>query len=452
MPHAPVLVPAIGGRHGNQAAASVGAMAEAARRVVKDAPETVVLISPHSPRRRGMFAIWDGTRVSGSLSQFGAPAAAVDLPVDKTLAGMIACEAEARGVTIWRLNDAALDHGVVVPLWHLADAGWRGPVVLFGLNYPGEPGLTELGEAIRAAAQNAGRRVAVVASGDMSHRLQPGAPAGFHPRAKDFDGAFIECLRAGDYRKLRHLDPDLRDLAAEDAVDSTLVAAAAVNWDAAGHEVLNYEEPFGVGYGVAILHQAPLQSAPTGVHETVVYESETACSGNPLPKIAWRSIAAALGGTDGSPDLPADAFLGARHGVFVTVCGPNRELRGCVGTLTPKFANTIEETWHVARDAAFHDGRFPPVGVDELNGLRCEVSVILGLEEIASPADLDPGHYGVIVSAADGRRGVLLPGISEIRSVEQQIAVARRKGGIGMNETVRLQRFAVKKFSGHGEN
>ena len=90
----------------------------------------------------------------------------------------------------------------------------------------------------------------------MSHRLQPGAPAGFHPRAKEFDSAFIECLRAGDYRKLPNFDPNLQDMAAEDAVDSTLVAASAVNWNAVGHEVLSYEGPFGVGYGVAILHQS----------------------------------------------------------------------------------------------------------------------------------------------------------------------------------------------------
>ena len=162
-------------------------MAEAARRVVRAGPETVVLISPHTPRRRGAFAIWAGKRVSGSLAQFGAPAAAVDLPADEILAGMIGEEAGSRGVGIWWLRDAELDHGAVVPLWHLAVAGWRGPTVLIGLNYPGEPGLAELGEAIAAAARRAGRRVALVASGDMSHRLQPGAPAGFHPRAKEFD-------------------------------------------------------------------------------------------------------------------------------------------------------------------------------------------------------------------------------------------------------------------------
>ena len=98
--------------------------------------------------------------------------------------------------------------------------------------------------------------------------------------------------------QVAELRSDLQDLAAEDAVDSTLVAAAAANWDAAGHEVLSYEGPFGVGYGVAILYQAPLQSAPAGAHGAVVYENETACSGNPLPQIAWRSIAAAFGGTE----------------------------------------------------------------------------------------------------------------------------------------------------------
>src|SRR5208283_4498031 len=268
MPHAPVLVPAVGGKRGNRAAASVGAMTEAARRVVRAKPETIVLVSPHTPRRRGAFAIWAGGRIGGSLAQFGAPAAAVDLPADEPLAAAIMEAASSRGVEFWWLRDAELDHGATVPLWHLADAGWRGPTVLIGLNYPGEPGLAELGEAIAGAARRADRRVAVVASGDMSHRLQPGAPAGFHPRAKEFDRAFIECLRAGDYRQLLKFNSELQDLAAEDAVDSTLVAASAVNWNAAGHEVLSYEGPFGVGYGVAILYQPPPENASASARET----------------------------------------------------------------------------------------------------------------------------------------------------------------------------------------
>ena len=469
MPHAPVLVPAVGGRRGNQAAASVEAMAEAARRVVKAGPEAVVVISPHTPRRRGAFGIWAGGRVSGSLARFGAPAAAVDLPADEALAERIVEEAGSRRLEIWRLWDSPreiasaasptdtgmvtargkeLDHGAVVPLWHLAEAGWRGPTVVMGLNYPGEGGLAEMGAAIAAAARRAGRRLAVLASGDMSHRLQAGAPAGFHPRAGEFDGAFIECLRIGDYRKLLNLDPELQELAAEDAVDSTVVAVAAVDWDATGHEVLSYEGPFGVGYGVAILHRSPPKMATAGDTVTGACASDKVEVRQGLAWVAWRSIEAALRGGEGSPDVAAEGILGERHGVFVTLCGPDRELRGCVGTLKPKFGNIVEETWHVARDAAFRDGRFAPVGAGELAELRCEVSVILGLEEVASPAELDAARYGVVVTAADDRRGVLLPGIPGIATVEEQLAIARRKGGIGGFEPVRLQRFAVRKFGG----
>ncbi len=446
MPHAPILVSAVGGKRGNRAVASVNAMTEAARRIVRAGPETMVLVSPHSPRRRMAFAIWAGGRISGSLARFGAPAAVVDLPADEPLATTIAEEAGSRGLDVWWLREAELDHGAVVPLWHLADAGWRGPTIVIGLNYPGEPGLVELGEAIAGAARRTGRRVAVVASGDMSHRLQPDAPAGFHPQAKEFDGAFIECLRAGDYHKLPDFDSELQDLAAEDAVDSTLVAASAVNWNAAGHELLSYEGPFGVGYGVAILHQPSPENASTGAHQTGALESNVTETGKAIPQIARRSVEAAFRGDAEEPAIAAEGILGERHGVFVTIRGPRRKLRGCTGTMTPHFANTAEETWHVARDAAFCDGRFAPVDAHELKHLRFEVSVLSMLEEVTSTAELDPRHYGVVVTTEDNRHGLLLPDVKGIKTVEQQLTTARLKGGIGESEPVRIQRFTTKKF------
>src|SRR6516165_9946242 len=124
MPHAPVLVPPIGGSRAKEVAASVGAMAEAARRVIRALPETIVVISPHSPRRPGAFGIWADRRISGSLAQFGAPTAAVDLPADESLAEMVAEEAQSRAAKIWWMRDEELDHGAVVPLWHLTEAGW----------------------------------------------------------------------------------------------------------------------------------------------------------------------------------------------------------------------------------------------------------------------------------------------------------------------------------------
>ena len=168
--------------------------------------------------------------------------------------------------------------------------------------------------------------------------------------------------------------------------------------------------------------------------------------GKALPQIARRSIEAAFRGDAEKPAIAAEGILGERHGVFVTIRGPRRKLRGCVGTLTPHFANTAEETWHVARDAAFLDGRFAPVGAHELEHLRFEVSVLFPLEEVTSTAELDPRRYGVVLTTEDNRRGMLLPDVKGIKTVEQQLATARLKGGIGEFEPVRIQRFAVKKF------
>jgi AMMECR1 domain-containing protein len=100
----------------------------------------------------------------------------------------------------------------------------------------------------------------------------------------------------------------------------------------------------------------------------------------------------------------------------------------------------------MARDAAFRDARFPRVRAGELAGLTVEVSVLQLSEPVASNADLNPAVYGVLVRASGERRGVLLPGIPEIRTPEQQIEVARRKAGIGPEERVEVERFRVEKF------
>jgi len=169
-------------------------------------------------------------------------------------------------------------------------------------------------------------------------------------------------------------------------------------------------------------------------------------AGNALPQIARQSLEAAFRGDAGKPAFAIEGILGERHGVFVTIRGPHRKLRGCVGTLTPHFANTAEETWHVARDAAFRDGRFRPVGAKELENLRFEVSVLMPLEEVASPADLDPQRYGVVLTTEDGRRGLLLPDVKGVKTVQEQLDGARFKAGIYADEPFRIQRFEVKKF------
>jgi aromatic ring-opening dioxygenase LigB subunit len=142
-------------------------------------------------------------------------------------------------------------------LFFLAEAGWRGPTVVLGLPaLAGSDDLRRLGESLAAVVESLPGQTVYVASGDMSHRVTPGAPAGYDPRAAGFDLACRDLIAKGDLRGLLSVDDDLREAAAEDVVDPVLLMAAATGFVGLGARVLSYEHPFGVGYLVAVLHEA----------------------------------------------------------------------------------------------------------------------------------------------------------------------------------------------------
>ncbi len=443
MPHAPILVAGVGGERSGAAEACRQAMRAAASTVVSLQPETLVLISPHSPRQLRAFGVWADDPLQGSFAQFDAPQIEVSLPVDAALARAIASEMHARDWETWTIRHCPLDHGALVPLWFLVEAGWAGPMVILSLNYSGGDGLTIMGEAIAAAAHELPRRIAVIASGDMSHRLAANAPCGFHPQAHVFDEKFIQLVRAGTYRKIQNMSPELRELAAEDVVDSTLIAASAVNWQTDGHQMLHYEGPFGVGYGVAILFAEKIEAKATKI---ATKKTARKSEGTVLPGLARRAVETALSGSLELPPAPMGEYLNNSRGVFVTICHRNGALRGCMGTIAPVCPDVVAETWRSARLAALQDNRFSPVTADELPALQFDVSVLHAPEKVATEADLDPRRFGVIVSAEDGRRGLLLPGIKEIKTPAEQVNIARQKGWINADEPITLQRFQVDHF------
>lgn len=442
LPHAPVLVPGVGRERLRDVRRTVEAMQVVARRAVAARPDTVVVISPHSPRRSAAYGLWERSPLRGSFRDFGAEEG-VALPTDPVFLRQLEREAGARGVRTWRIETGQLDHGATVPLWYLAAAGWMGPTVVLGLSDPEDPGLDACGAAIAAAAGALRRRVAVIASGDMSHRLTPSAPCGYDPAGARFDRAFIKLLRHGAPDAIRGFDPALAEPAAEDAVDSTRVAMAATGFAADGREVLSYEGPFGVGYGVAVLfaggEAGPVgQSAPT---------AGILAQGADLPGVARASVAAALAQGPERPPFTAAGELAEPHALFVTLRDVSGELRGCTGTVAVPPADQVRQTWEQARASAFHDPRFRPLEAAELSRVRFSVSVLDPPEPVESAAALDPAIFGVLVRAADGRRGVLLPGIEGVDTAERQLELARRKGRIGPDEPIEIRRFTTRTFS-----
>jgi AmmeMemoRadiSam system protein B len=260
-PHPPVMVPEVGGEMAREVRASVEAMRLLTDRIVESGAETLVIISPHAPLEARSFVAYSGERLRGDFANFRAPQATVDFPVDEELLETISASAARENYPVVKLRDYDLDHGTAVPLYFLARNGWRGRVVALGYSFLSNEDHLRFGACVRQAVDAVGRRAAFIASGDLSHRLKPGAPAGFHPDAHFFDEQVVEALSRRLPLRIADIDQNLRRLAGECGYRSMLVALGTAGDLDSDPEVLRYEAPFGVGYLVAQLARRQQPSA-----------------------------------------------------------------------------------------------------------------------------------------------------------------------------------------------
>ncbi|HEX8720885.1 MAG TPA: AmmeMemoRadiSam system protein B [Pyrinomonadaceae bacterium] len=250
-PHPPVMVPEVGGVHAEEVRASVEAMREMTGRIKGRGAETVVIVSPHAPLERNAFVAYGGARLRGDFANFRAPQAIVETEADGELLRSITEAAAEENYRVVGLAPRALDHGTAVPLYFLLRYGWAGRVVALGYSFLPDEDHVGFGRCVRRAVERLGRPAAFVASGDLSHRLQPDAPAGFHPKAYRFDEEVVESLRRNEPGRICEIDRGLRRLAGECGYRSMLVALGASAGGETDCDVLHYEAPFGVGYLVA---------------------------------------------------------------------------------------------------------------------------------------------------------------------------------------------------------
>ena len=135
-----------------------------------------------------------------------------------------------------------------------------------------------------------------------------------------------------------------------------------------------------------------------------------------------------------------------RAGTFVSLHDSQGNLRGCIGTIEPQQPAVAQEIIQNAISAATRDPRFPPVQPEELESLDIKVDVLTEPEPIDSIDQLDPKRYGVIVESG-WRRGLLLPDLEGVDTVEYQVDIAMRKAGISPDEPMQMYRFEVKRYT-----
>lgn len=478
VPHPPLIVPAVGGGREREISRTIAAYEEVARRIAAAEPDTIVISSPHTELYRDYFHIAGGSHARGTFAPFRAAHEGSAVSYDAAFVRELCQRAHAAHLPAGTdgERDPALDWGVLVPL-HFVQAAWEKAhpdavarvhgllqlpcqVVRVGLSGLSPCDHYRLGILIQQTAASLGRRVVFIASGDLSHKLAKDGPYGYVPEGPVFDELVCDAFRTGNFLKLLTADPSLCERAEECGLRSFQIMAGALDRTPVASELLSHEGPFGVGYGVAAFTPTASAGSDDARAFGTAYLSWHASNMRQrrnaedpwvrLARFALERFVRTGKRTDPAHDLPeqlAEALppelFCTRAGAFVSL-KVNGQLRGCIGTILPTRACLAEEICSNAVAAGSRDPRFPAVKESELDELVYDVDVLSAPERIASRDELDPARYGVIVSTSDGRRGLLLPDLDGIDTVDEQVSIAARKGGIHLGkDDVQLERFTV---------
>lgn len=461
VPHPPLIVPAIGRGSESKVAATIASYEEVASQIAALRPETIVITSPHAKMYADFFHVSPGSVIEGSFASFGAPQVRFSEKLDEeftaALSGIASLEDFPCDPSLERPSD--LDHGTMVPLWFIRQKFSGGKIVRIGLSGLPLNMHFRLGELIASASEKLGRRIVIVASGDLSHKLQDYGPYGFAPEGPQYDERIMDVMGRGAFEELLDFDEDFCDRAAECGHRSFVIMAGAWGGRKVKATALSHEDVTGVGYGVCTFYPEGDEAAGGVDAGEAAAGDETACSGDdPAGDIYVRLARLSLetyiryGKRLKIPEdiskvlregetIP-DELLNRRAGAFVSL-HKDGDLRGCIGTIGPTSPSVAQEIANNAISASTRDPRFVPVRENELSSLEINVDVLGQPEDIASTDELDVRKYGVIVSTSDGRRGLLLPDLEGVDTVQLQVGIAMSKGGIMPHETIHLQRFQV---------
>jgi len=449
VPHPPMIIPQIGRGNEKQIQETIDAYRNVAREIASLKPETIIISSPHSVMYSDYFHISPGKNANGDFSNFHAREVRFHENYDEELVSRICSLSDAEDFPAGTLGerDRTLDHGTMIPLYFIRQFYSDFQLVRLGLSGLSLVDHYAFGRIIQKAVEDLDRRAVFVASGDLSHKLQSYGPYGYAKEGPQYDARVMDVCSRAAFGELLDFDESFCEKAAECGHRSFVIMAGALDGNAVDARQLSHQDVTGVGYGICVFHPAGVDESR---HFLDLYRSESKpnsnnafASSDPYVKLARESLESYILNRkilDVPQDLPAD-LMSRRAGAFVSI-HEHGQLRGCIGTISPTRSNLAEEIIFNAISASTRDPRFRPISKEELPFLEINVDVLGEPEDIDSEDDLDAKRYGVIVTNGL-RRGLLLPDLDGVETVQQQIAIAKQKAGIASYEKVSLQRFEV---------
>lgn len=456
-PHPPVILPEVGKGRERGASLTIEGMKKIAKQVKDIEPDIIVCITPHGNVFRDGVCMISHEKVTGNLASFGEPEVKMEKTTNLEIYHQLVGELDNNDLPYITLSDdveeafnikGELDHGCIVPLYYIDKEYNEYEILHMTYGLMDYITLYEVGMSLQKAAGTIGKNVLILASGDLSHCLMDKGPYEYHPSGQLFDEQLLKSVEECHFKGLFTMNEKFVDEAKECGLRSFIMGLGSLDHYELSSKVYSYEGPFGVGYMTAFIK--PESRDEYSLYEGLVkqrrkiYEKSRSNEDHYI-KLARRAIGEWIINSRKATltEEEMNLFGNKRAGTFVSLHKEN-ELRGCIGTIQATERNVGQEIINNAIQAATSDPRFMPVGDKELEGLNIKVDVLHELEPIKGSHQLDMDKYGVVVQSGL-RRGLLLPRLEGIDTVEKQVNIALKKAGIEPDEFYKMYRFEVER-------
>ena len=448
VPHPPLIIPEIGDGLEKDIQATAKAYIKIAKEIAVLKPDTIIISSPHTTVHGDYFHISPGEKAKGSFNRFHHAEIKFEVDYDFELRDCIIEKASTLDFPAGTHGEREkeLDHATMIPLYYINQFYKNYKVIRIGISGLSLIDHYSLGKIIRSVIPRK-QNVVWIASGDLSHKLKEDGPYGFAEEGPVFDKEVTKVLAEGDFYEMLKLKSDFCDKAFECGLGSFSMMAGAFDGYTVEPKLLSYEGPFGVGYALASFK--PLRYSDNREFSRIFKEREDRQFRNKRMdeddylKLARASLEYYIDNHKKLevPKGTKKELIDNKAGVFVSLYA-NKNLRGCIGTISPTTNSIAEEIIQNAVSAGSRDYRFNKVRANELERIEYSVDILKPAEPITSKKELDVKKYGLIVKSS-GKSGLLLPNIDGIETIDEQIRIAKRKAGISEKEEFEMERFEV---------
>lgn len=481
MPHPPIIIDEIGKEDSKIASCTIEGMTILAKKVAKLQPETIIFISPHGNSFSNGTCLLGDAKLSGDFGQFGHSELKFTKEININLTNKIYDCFELHSFTSVLMDSklaktynisTSLDHGVMVPMYFIDKYYSDYDIVHIT---PGQTPFEEnyyLGKLMKDMiddyTEGDPSKVLVIASGDLSHALKSDGPYNYNKSGPKFDEEIKRVIIEKAPVDLMKMERKFVDEAAQCGLRSYIMGFGYMDGTIYESKVHSYEGPFGVGYLTGYLETNQLKGVSSITDnkgtlkgnndlshmETILtlvntkYEARVKLEDDYI-KLARKAVEHYVKTSrkliiDESEFSKEFIDYGKSHksGVFVSLHA-DHQLRGCIGTTEPTSESMLDEIIYNGISACSSDPRFHSVEVDELNSLEISVDVLKPYEPIETMNELDIKNYGVIVEQGY-KRGLLLPNLDGISSVDEQVSIAKQKAGI-VSGQYKMYRFKVER-------